>query len=197
MININETQTLHLGRQGENLAHTLTFDISPWIEELGDGTLVLLNQRSGEPIPYPVDLEREGTTATWFITGADTSIPGRGRCEFRYMVNDVLAKSCVFYTFVAPSMWLNGPPLPPGLDWMQVAIATAEQIRVAQLHAPIVGENRNWYVWSYETSEYVDTGVMAVGYTPQKGTDYYTESEKQEIITAVLDELPNADEVSY
>lgn len=197
MININETRTLHLGRQGENLAHTLTFDISSWIEELGDGTLVLLNQRPGEPIPYPVKLDVDGSAATWFITGADTSIPGRGRCEFRYMVDDAIAKSCVFCTFVAPSMWLNGPPLPPGLDWMQVTLAMAEQIRQAQLHAPMIGDIRTWLVWDYATSEYVDTGVLAEGYTPYKGIDYYTEADKREIITAVLDELPNADEVYY
>ena len=35
------------------------------------------------------------------------------------------------------------------------------------------------------------------GYTPQKGVDYYTESDKAEIVTAVLESLPNGDEVSY
>lgn len=35
------------------------------------------------------------------------------------------------------------------------------------------------------------------GYTPIKGTDYYTESDKQEIVNLVLAALPNGDEVSY
>lgn len=197
MININETRTLHLGRQGENLAHTLTFDISPWVEELGDGTLVLLNQRPGESIPYPVKLDVDGTAATWFITGADTSIPGRGRCEFRYMVNDVLAKSCVFYTFVSPSMWVTGPPLAPGLDWMQVVLDTAENIRQSQMHPPVIGMNQNWQVWDYANSRYIDSGIGAVGYTPKKGTDYFTDEEKQEFIMAIIGGLPVADGVSY
>lgn len=37
----------------------------------------------------------------------------------------------------------------------------------------------------------------ADGYTPQKGVDYYTEADKQEMVSAVLAELPNGDEVSY
>ncbi len=35
------------------------------------------------------------------------------------------------------------------------------------------------------------------GYTPVKGVDYYTETDKEEIINAVLATLPNGDEVSY
>jgi hypothetical protein len=35
------------------------------------------------------------------------------------------------------------------------------------------------------------------GYTPQKGVDYYTDDDKQEMVNAVLAALPNGDEVSY
>lgn len=35
------------------------------------------------------------------------------------------------------------------------------------------------------------------GYTPVKGTDYYTEADKAELVQAVIDALPNGDEVSY
>ena len=35
------------------------------------------------------------------------------------------------------------------------------------------------------------------GKTPVKGVDYYTESDKQEMVEAVLAALPNGDEVSY
>ncbi len=37
----------------------------------------------------------------------------------------------------------------------------------------------------------------ADGYTPIKGTDYFTDADKSELVTAVLDALPNGDEVSY
>lgn len=35
------------------------------------------------------------------------------------------------------------------------------------------------------------------GYTPKKGVDYYTETDKAEMVNAVLAALPNGDEVSY
>lgn len=40
-----------------------------------------------------------------------------------------------------------------------------------------------------------DTG--ADGHTPVKGTDYFTESDKQELVTAVIAALPSTEEVSY
>lgn len=44
-------------------------------------------------------------------------------------------------------------------------------------------------------NEWVPT--LKDGYTPQKGIDYYTEADKQEMVLAVLDALPDGDEVSY
>lgn len=35
------------------------------------------------------------------------------------------------------------------------------------------------------------------GYTPQKGIDYYTETDKLEMVQAVLAALPDGEEVSY
>ena len=40
-----------------------------------------------------------------------------------------------------------------------------------------------------------DTG--ANGHTPVKGTDYFTEADKQELVTAVIAALPSTEEVSY
>lgn len=37
----------------------------------------------------------------------------------------------------------------------------------------------------------------ADGYTPVKGTDYYTEADKQEMVGLVLEALPSAEEVSF
>lgn len=37
----------------------------------------------------------------------------------------------------------------------------------------------------------------APGYTPVKGTDYYTAADKAELVNAVIAALPDASEVSY
>lgn len=51
--------------------------------------------------------------------------------------------------------------------------------------APYIGNNGNWYEWDSDSGEYVDTGIMAKGYTPIKGRDYWTEEDKAEIISEI------------
>ena len=51
--------------------------------------------------------------------------------------------------------------------------------------SPYIGENGNWYEWDSDGEAFVDTGVKAEGYTPQKGIDYWTEEDKAEIIEEV------------
>lgn len=46
---------------------------------------------------------------------------------------------------------------------------------------PYIGENGNWFVWSTENKEFIDSGIAAAGYTPQKGIDYFTEQDIEEI----------------
>lgn len=61
---------------------------------------------------------------------------------------------------------------------------------------PTIGANGNWYLDTTDTGkpsrgEKGDTGVAgADGYTPVKGTDYWTESDKAEIVNDTLAALP-------
>lgn len=48
---------------------------------------------------------------------------------------------------------------------------------INMLHPPYIGENSNWYVWDDESKSFIDTGICAKGYTPQKGVDYFTPEE--------------------
>lgn len=54
-------------------------------------------------------------------------------------------------------------------------------------------------VWDAEQGEYV--GIPAIkgtsGKTPVRGTDYWTEADKQEIVNSVIAALPDGTEVSY
>lgn len=52
---------------------------------------------------------------------------------------------------------------------------------------PRIGENGNWWIGQ------VDTGKPSRGETPVKGTDYYTEADKEEMVAAVLAALPTYD----
>lgn len=54
-------------------------------------------------------------------------------------------------------------------------------------------------VWDAENGEYV--GIQAIkgmdGKTPVRGTDYWTEADKQEIVNSVIAALPDGTEVAY
>ena len=59
---------------------------------------------------------------------------------------------------------------------------------------PHIGANGNWYIGN------TDTGMPSRGEkgdTPVKGTDYWTELDKQEIVNDVIAALPDGTEVSY
>ena len=51
---------------------------------------------------------------------------------------------------------------------------------------PYIGENGYWFVYYPDTCEYQDSGVLAKGYTPQKGVDYFTESDISELSQTLL-----------
>lgn len=65
---------LGLGRQGENLARQVVFDLSAWEAEYGPGTAELIHQRPGDTSPYPVAAVREGSTLVWTLTATDTAV---------------------------------------------------------------------------------------------------------------------------
>ena len=51
-------RTLALGREGENLARQVVFDISEWWASYGDGTVSLIAQLHGDAEPYPLQYQR-------------------------------------------------------------------------------------------------------------------------------------------
>ena len=50
--------------------------------------------------------------------------------------------------------------------------------------APYIGENGNWFIWHSGVKDFIDSGIKAVGNTPQKGVDYFTEDDIEEILSS-------------
>ena len=76
----------------------------------------------------------------------------------------------------------------------------------ADVVTPTIGENGNWYLGETDTGKPSrgDKGEQGPqgergpdGKTPIKGTDYWTASDKQEIVQSVIEELPDGSEVIY
>ena len=113
-VKVNTLSTIPLGRQGENLARQILFDVSGWKSEYGPGSVELIAQRPGDETPYPVVTTRDGDSVVWTVTSADTLYPGdSGRCELRYYVGEVLAKSKTWQTWVETAMDTPSETAPP------------------------------------------------------------------------------------
>nr|DAE05921.1 MAG TPA: nucleoid-associated protein [Siphoviridae sp. ctwDU14] len=168
-ITANPGAVLSLGREGENLARQIVFDIAQWQTEYGPGTVSLIAQRPGDPAPYPCAITVDGPTVIWPITSADTAVatktPGvYAHCELQYRVDDVLVKSETWRTFVADALGEPSPEPPePWQGWVDEVLEAAAQVQSAVVSPPKIGDNGNWWVWDADAGEYADTGAKASG----------------------------------
>ena len=62
---------------------------------------------------------------------------------------------------------------------------------------PYIGDNGNWYIGGIDTGKPSRGAAGAPGKTPVRGTDYWTEADKQEIVSSVIAALPDGTEVAY
>lgn len=126
----NKCDAICLGRQGENLATQVIFDLSDWIFGYGIGTAELIAQRAGDEKPYPVSTDRQGNQMIWAVSDFDTesatSYGRSGRCELRYYVGDILVKSRTWQTTVSKAMDTPSSTRPPAADqgWVEQVLAT-------------------------------------------------------------------------
>lgn len=148
---------LPLGKQGENLAKQIQFDLSRWISNFGPGTVQLLHQRSGDEAPYPVAVEQEGDRAVWTVTSADTAAAGTGRAELQYYVGDALAKSETWMTKVLAALGPAGET-PPEAQQGWVDQVLAQVARITGMTAQAV----ELPAGSAPTADYAD-GVLTIG----------------------------------
>lgn len=126
-----------LGREGENLARQIVFDVSQWGELYGPGVVQLIARRTGDSEPYPCKIEVTGTQVIWTITNADTAKPGcRGECELSYHINDRLAKSEIYQTVVVDAMCEPSDTAPePYQGWLDKILAAGSYAEAERIQA--------------------------------------------------------------
>lgn len=196
----NNKSPILLGHQGENLATTVQFDIAAWVEEYGNGTVSLLNQRKGE-MPYPVTVAHEDSIVTWNITNVDTGISGTGWCELQYYVGDVLVKSDTWMTKVEKALGDAGDVPEPWegfLDEVSELASDAQEAAdraeesIAKLPYPNE-ETGTWWLWDAESGAYVDSGVSyggGSGIPPGGATGQYLVKQSDAVGDAAWSSLP-------
>lgn len=122
--------TIKLGRQGENEAREIIFDISRWTSLYGVGVASLVHKRHGDEYPYPCDIERNGDELVWAVKFADVANDGVGECELIYTVDNVVVKSIIWSTFVAKSLTDELEDAPkPEQSWVDRVIAAASNMK--------------------------------------------------------------------
>lgn len=130
IIQARRNKVIQLGFQGENGVVTVQFDVKGWADLYGAGTFALMNQRPTEEIGYPCSVTVENNVVSWIVGSADVFIPGNGRCQLSYTVNNKIAKSVQFITSVYKSIGVGDVP-DPAPDWVQDVLNAVASINVA------------------------------------------------------------------
>lgn len=123
---------LPLGRQGEHGVRQVRFDLSYLIETFGEGTAILVHQRSQDLAPYIVSAVQDGDRLEWTVTDADTAYKGFGKAEIRWTVGDDLAKTVTYKTSVQRSLTEQTEIPDPLESWYEQML---EQIGNSQEYA--------------------------------------------------------------
>lgn len=123
-----------LGKQGENLAREVIFDVSGVRAEFGDGTFRLSAKRPGEADAYPATVTETGDTVVWALTGADTQNAGRGQCELAYYAGETRLKTWTYDTAIAKSL-TGSPKTDPYNEFLDEVNRLAAEAAISQREA--------------------------------------------------------------
>ena len=127
-------KVLMLGKQGENLAREVIFDVSGVRAEFGDGTFRLSAKRPGEADAYPATVTETGDTVVWALTGADTQNAGRGQCELAYYAGETRLKTWTYDTAIAKSL-TGSPKTDPYDEFLDEVNRLAAEAAISQREA--------------------------------------------------------------
>jgi hypothetical protein len=169
-IEIGKLTRLPLGIQGENNSRVIEVDVSDWLKEWPTARVDLMVRRPGEKEYYPADTTTVDGILRWRITRADVLIAGKGEAQFILAdQGDVELRSRTVETMIAWSIrGTEGNAPPPEAGWVSQVLSAAHDASVAVEKMPIIGENKNWWIWNAPLGEFVDSGVLAEG---RDGTD--------------------------
>ena len=124
---------LALGKQGENQAVRVTL---PNIRA-GDGSILLLHQRSADQGPYPVPAAETDGGVVWVVSATDTAYPGRGQAELQWLGTDgQVVKSVTYQTNTIRALTAPGAvPDEPLKPYTQAVAKDAQAAKDAAANA--------------------------------------------------------------
>lgn len=126
---LTDVPTIEVGKQGENGATQVVFDVSEMVETYGSGTAYVVVQRRGDAEPYLLDnTSQSGNKVTWTVSNVDTDVYGTGRVQLFWMINEQVAKTVTYQFYVEEA--LHDPqdaPVVPG-GWISDEIGNLDNL---------------------------------------------------------------------
>ena len=188
----SESKPVSLGRFGENEATVVEFDVADWEETFGaGGEFYVWAKRNGDPAFYPCEVTCADGKVLWVIRSSDVAIPGFGLCGLIYRFgSDGTAKSVIYTTYVNESVAESSDVPDVWESWVETVLQAAEAADAAVSHYPYIdSDTHHWMRWDSTLSAFSDTGVVADSGCPQKGIDYFTDAEIEEITQQIAEYL--------
>lgn len=167
---IRPGDTINLGRQGENIAEQVQFDVAGWADLYGSGTYTLRLLRPGESIPYDVDVTVSGERVLWNVSDTDTAIRGMGEAQLILTVGSIVAKTQIYHTMITRSIAGDPTPPDPAQDWFDQVkgFSDAAEESASDAEAWAVGERGGQAVPQSD-----ETYNNNAKYFASKANDYY------------------------
>lgn len=182
---------IHVGRQTEAGVESIGFDCASWMAKWPGMELSVWVTAPGADTAYEAQTHMDGNIIVWDVSGGDTMTPGKGYVEVLGMVDGRRKLSARVPTMViASGLAATADPPESQQPWfaraMEAVQGVPEAINTALQAAKESGE--------FDGAQ-GDPGP--VGPAPVKGQDYWTTTDKAEIVSDVLAALPNASGVSF
>lgn len=171
IISIENIGTIDIGRQGENLARVIEFDVSSLVATWPDAVITLLVKRKRDMEPYFADVTVKDGVLRWPITSTETSIVGDGKMEIQAVYGDVVAKSVTGVFRVTNSLSGSASTVLPEVhpSWVDRLLAAAGNLSGSQIAAPgtphqqLVSDENGKAVWQEQLAyRHVEQGKFVI-----------------------------------
>lgn len=184
---LTNVPTIEVGKQGENGATQVVFDVSEMIETYGSGTAYVVVQRRGDAEPYLLDnTSQSGDKVTWTVSNVDTDVYGTGRVQLFWLINEQVAKTVTYQFYVEEA--LHDPqdaPVVPG-GWISDEIGNLDNLTTTAKANLVAAINE---VNSKATTNTTAIGTLANLTTTEKSNLVGAINEVNEDVSDVKEDL--------
>lgn len=119
-----------IGVQTENGAREIGFNVSPWLDKWPDLKFYVWVKRPTETVAYPAAAQLVGDVLEWYVSDADTDIPGCGTVEVEGSASGIRVLTGEIPTTIWPtSRASTAEPPDPIRDWHDRLMEKINEVR--------------------------------------------------------------------